>query len=445
MRVGIPTVIVLWPLLVSPTVVRGETLSLERATAMALANHPDVLVARAAKAEADEQASAARSSWFPRVTLHEGWMRGNQPVFVFGALLNQRRFTAANFAIDALNHPDAVSDYRAAMTVRQPLFDPAATTALQRTARAAASLAEVGRRQAAGDAAVQVAETYGQVLRAEAARQAAEAAVEAGRADRDRAASRRDAGLVSDADVLAIDVHLARMRAGVITARNDARTARLALNRLIGAPPETAWDLVLPADAPERTVDAAAIEAALAVRSDVAASTLQVAVAEAGVTAARAALLPRVAVEGGVDWNGGTWSGRASSWALGVRAELSLSAGLGEAAAARAARRRAERARAEQAGVTSAARVDLEAARGTHEAAMARRDVGLAAVAQAREGERIVRDRYDAGLATVADLLRAGEAVIAADALATTARVDAVVSAVALDRALGRITPEGPP
>ena len=41
----------------------------------------------------------------------ETWQRGNQPVFVFGSLLNQRRFTAADFALDALNHPDAIDNF----------------------------------------------------------------------------------------------------------------------------------------------------------------------------------------------------------------------------------------------------------------------------------------------------------------------------------------------
>jgi hypothetical protein len=35
--------------------------------------------------------------------------RGNRPVFVFGSLLSQRRFTAANFALPALNHPDPIT------------------------------------------------------------------------------------------------------------------------------------------------------------------------------------------------------------------------------------------------------------------------------------------------------------------------------------------------
>jgi outer membrane protein TolC len=70
--------------------------------------------------------------------------------------------------------------------------------------------------------------------------------------------------------------------------------------------------------------------------------------------------------------------------------------------------------------------------------AAARLEAGRAAVAQARESERIVRDRFEAGLASVTDLLRAQSASIDAVAGRTAASVDAMVSAARLARALGR-------
>jgi outer membrane protein TolC len=58
-------------------------------------------------------------------------------------------------------------------------------------------------------------------------------------------------------------------------------------------------------------------------------------------------------------------------------------------------------------------------------------------VAQARESHRIVRDRYESGLADVAALLTAAEAVQQADARHAAARVDITVAAATLTRALG--------
>ena len=71
--------------------------------------------------------------------------------------------------------------------------------------------------------------------------------------------------------------------------------------------------------------------------------------------------------------------------------------------------------------------------------ARARETAGRAALTQARERQRIIRDRYDVGLATVTDVLRAAEAVFDAEARATAAEMDAILETVALDRATGRL------
>ena len=72
-------------------------------------------------------------------------------------------------------------------------------------------------------------------------------------------------------------------------------------------------------------------------------------------------------------------------------------------------------------------------------AARAREAAGRAALAQARESQRIIRDRYDGGLATATDVLRAAEASLDAASRSTAAEMDVILQTVALDRALGRL------
>jgi outer membrane protein TolC len=69
--------------------------------------------------------------------------------------------------------------------------------------------------------------------------------------------------------------------------------------------------------------------------------------------------------------------------------------------------------------------------------ARARVEVGHAAVAEARESQRMIRDRYDAGMASVNDVLRAARALLDAEALQTSAQVDLLVSRAELERAIG--------
>jgi outer membrane protein TolC len=73
------------------------------------------------------------------------------------------------------------------------------------------------------------------------------------------------------------------------------------------------------------------------------------------------------------------------------------------------------------------------------ENARARRAASAAAVDEARESQRITRDRFDAGLAPVNDVLRASTAVLDADADRIAALVDSIVAGAALRRAVGRV------
>ena len=109
-------------------------LTLDDAVGRALKQNPATRGAEAARREASERARQARAGWLPRLDLTETWQRGNQPVFVFGSILAQRSFTEANFAVDALNHPDPVSNFRTGISVEQLVFDGVRTLSATRSA-----------------------------------------------------------------------------------------------------------------------------------------------------------------------------------------------------------------------------------------------------------------------------------------------------------------------
>ena len=89
--------------------------------ARARARNTDTRAAQAAEIEAAERVAQAKAGYFPRVDLTETWQRSNQPVFVFSSLLSQRQFSEANFAIDALNHPDPVNSFRVGLAAEREL------------------------------------------------------------------------------------------------------------------------------------------------------------------------------------------------------------------------------------------------------------------------------------------------------------------------------------
>lgn len=430
--------------LIAATTAQAETLTLQRAIAMALAANADVDAARAAQAEAAAARDAAGRAWMPTLTVEEGWQRGNQPVYVFGSLLAQRRFTEADFAVQSLNDPAPLSNHRASLLVRQSVFDGGETHARADAAAATFALSGADHRRVQADTAVAVVRAYGDAIIAEANGRVARGAIQSAAQDVSRAVARRDQGRATAADVLSLQVHLAEMQARAISAAGDVRIARARLNSVLGVAIDTDWQLAPPPVASPRATPA--LDVSLTARPDVTSAAIQVEAADAAARETRALLLPRIGVEGGYEWNGSTWTNRAPAWLVGARAEFSLSFGGTEVARARAAAHAVERARAEKTSVERAARVDLLAAQERLAAALAREDVAIGAASHARESERIIRERFEAGLAGVTDVLHAADAVLEAESLEITSHVDALVASVMVDRALGRVpdvTPSG--
>lgn len=417
-------------------------LSVADAVARARARNPGARAAASLATEAEARVRQARAGYLPRLDVSESWQRGNQPVFVFSSLLSQRRFEAADFALDALNHPDATANFRAGVTIEQPIFNAAARAATA-AARAASDIAALGVTQADRDLAVTVTSAYGRVLLASARAQAAAAAVASAGADRARAAARRDAGLVTDADVLQLDMYLSRARASEIEARADERIARADLNAVMGEPLDSAFALAplgsSLAPVAIDVIDVPALEAeALAARTEVQAAIQYERLAEAAGASARAAFLPEVSAHGGWEVNGGEFQTRASSWIAGITARVNVFNGFADRARLAEARAEAGRRAIERERVETAVRLDVRTAAARVASARARIDTAQAALAQAREARRIIRDRYENGLAGIADLLGAARSEEEAATMRLSAEIDLAVAAASLHRALGR-------
>jgi outer membrane protein TolC len=84
-------------------------------------------------------------------------------------------------------------------------------------------------------------------------------------------------------------------------------------------------------------------------------------------------------------------------------------------------------------------RLEVRTAIADYRSAIAREAAGRRTVEQAHESQRIIRDRYDAGLASATEVLRAAELVAQAESARTSTVVDVHVTAAALDRATGRL------
>jgi outer membrane protein len=258
--------------------------------------------------------------------------RGNQPVFVFSSLLSQRRFAAANFAIPALNHPDPVTNTRTAVALEQAVFDAGLTRLGVQAAKLDHELANATRDAANQDLGFRAAQAFVRVLQLEAAVRATDAAVAAAESDRQRARARRDVGLVTEADGLAVDVHLADMRQRQIEAAGDLAVARMQLADAVGMPLTTSIMPVRPAARPAPADDATLVREALSRHPGRWQANVQVQLADHGRDTARAALLPTVGVQGGWEFNGANFGAQQSSWVIGAEVRVNVFRGFGDTA-----------------------------------------------------------------------------------------------------------------
>ncbi len=427
-------------LLIASAASAQTPLTLDEALAKARANNPALAAARAQADGASAGVTAARGQWFPRVTLTESATRSDQPVFAFGALLSARQFTAQDFAVTRLNSPGATNLFTTRVGVQQIIFDGGRTSAAVAESRARQDAATASSDEAATGVVLAVTSTFGQLVTLHASARALDAAVAAATEDLARAERRRDAGTVTDADVLAIAVHLSELRQRRIQLDANVAATAATLNRLMGAPVASPIDVVvLPPPSPHATQDLEALFAeAEGSRPDLRRADADILIAAATARQASSIWWPQIAAQAGVEWNGITVSDRARSWVVGgeVRWSLSLSgADRARIQAASHARSAAEHLRAD---LRAAIQVEVLTAVRQLEAAIARVSVGAESVAQATERARVVRNRYDAGLASMTDVLAASSALLDAEARHTAAHVDVMNAQAELRRAVGR-------
>ncbi|MCX6598621.1 MAG: TolC family protein [Acidobacteria bacterium] len=417
-----------------------EPLSLSQAVGRSLATHPAVAAGQAGVRAAQQGEVEARAGRWARVDYTESFNRSNNPVFVFSSLLTQREFAASNFALGPLNRPDFVNNFQSLVMAVQPLYDGG-------RARAAMAQAEGGRAAAEADEqglrlllARQTATAYlNAVLAAEGVRVAV-AALESATASLKTAENIRDAGRSTELDVLAVKVHRAAMAEQLIRRESEQRQAQAALNEAMGVSLSESHRLTS-----VLTSSGVATAAPRPDRPEQHAAAAQLRQAEAQRLAARAAMLPQVSAQGAFEADRQRFVNRGgANWLAGVTLKWTPFQAGADRARVRAATERIAGVKANQRALDS--RIALEVMQGGEavQSAQARVAASSAAVEMAAESLRITKNRYEAGLATVTELLRAETAQAEASLRLLAAQHDVRVSEVALEAARGTLTADSP-
>jgi outer membrane protein len=414
-------------------------LSLSDAVGMALSKHPSMAAAQSGIDAAEARVRQAQSGRLPKVNYSESWQRSNNPVFVFSSLLTQRQFAESNFAISALNNPAALNNFQSVVSVDQPIYDAGLTKQATATAQLAREAATEDKRKAEQQTIGRVAASYYGLLLAADMGRVADAAVLSAEADLQRAINVRDAGMSTDADVLSIRVHLAGMREQQIRRRSELSVAEATLNEAMGEPLDTHHTLA------ERLTSPAAAPAAASegiARPEIRQARLAAQIAEAQTTTARSAYLPQVAARGAFEADRQRFVTRSgANWFAGVTLRWNLFNGFADRSKIEEAAAAAARARAQERQAAQGVQLEVRRAQADLDAAAQRIIVAESAAAQAEESLRITKNRYEAGLTTVTDLLRNETALAEVQSRRIAAIHDQRVAGVALEFAMGTLNP----
>ncbi len=416
-------------------------LSLKEAVNTALKNHPSMEAGAARADAATEGVRRAKSGYLPKLDYTESWMRSDNPVFVFSALLDQQQFAENNFQIGPLNRPDALNNFQSLIVATQPVYDGGLARAQVHSAETARDMRLEQKRATAMDLTGSVVRAYFGLLLAEAESKSAEEAVRSAESDLERAESVHAAGMSTDADVLSIRVHLADMRQREIQRKYDAQIARASLNELLGAPLDTPRDLTTPLEksAVETTPDRA--KTAVAERPETRETRLEADMAEEQSTVARTAFRPRVSLRFAFEADRQRFIDRGgANWLVGASFEWNLFNGFADRAREAEAAQGIRAAKADARQADAAVRVGVRRAEARLESANEQLAVAAATVALAEESLRITKNRYENGMNTVTDLLRNETALLDARTRQLAAVYGQRVAAANLELATGTLT-----
>jgi len=418
-----------------------EALTLPLAVEIALRTNPLMRATASGREIADAQAQEAKAGRFPLVQLSETWINGNNPVFVFGSLLEQGRFTQRNFNLTSLNNPDPLNNFRFGVTIKAPLFDGRQTSTRVAVAKLNQKQADTQTDQVAQRVRFETLKAYYGVLLAQMKKEVADEAVKLAEADVKRSGDRVEIGATVSSDLLSAEAQLAEFHQQRIQAAGDVVIARATLATALG----------LPVDAPQnvsgrlvaKAFDVAGqdelMRMALDRRPDYSRASLVGESRREQLKGARSEFLPRVDVFANAGASRNNWVDGSGDYLIGASVTFNL-LDAGRKARIAQARAAAELAASEREHLANQIRLEVVRAYQEYVSARERLVVAERVISHAAEALRIVQDRYHEGLTTITEVLRAETALVRARLNLLAARYDHYVGYANVLLATGRLT-----
>jgi len=406
----------------------AEPWTLERALEQALVHNPDTQLARYRIAAAQAGLEQANAAFWPRVQFQSSYTRTDNPMMVFGSILNQRVYSSS---LDFNDVPD-IDDLNARGLVTVPLYTGGRNKAGRAAAKANTEAAKLDGEAVRNTLGFEVARVFYAILKTREFIRAAEAGVTSYQTNLAIANKRLEAGTLLKTDVLDLQVRLAQAQEDLVRARNANALTLRALRNLLGMEPA---DFEVANTAPE----AKAPESTdFSGRAEMAAARQRARAAEEQVRGAKGGYLPRLSAFGSLDYDyGWKYENGAGSYTAGGLLQWDIWDGNLTRAKVREARANLEASQEEERKVRLALGLEVEQARLELKAADERLAVTRQAVAQADESARLTRVRFEQGRTLATQLMDAETALGVARMRRAEAEADRRVALGALRKAVG--------
>jgi len=420
----------------------GPALTLDEAIAQGLANSHRLAELQARSEAAGFAAEERHDAYFPVVSLQGGYTRTNH-VEEFSVI--------APGPSRVVVYPDIPDNFRTRLDLQWPIYTGGRTDALYRAATAEQGAVGKDLEAARADLRLEITRAFYAVLTARETEDVLRRSLEAADVHLRDVRSRLASGLIPPNDVSSAEAQVSHERVLAVEASTLRGTAEADLQRLIGAPPgplvlvdskkpgnpmfSTVTDGATVADLIARALKARPERQALEQRADA---------ADLRATATASSRWPQVGIGSGFDYSNPQPRNfpRNDVWATAWDASINFTWTLWDGG-----RRRAEtgEARANAAALRTRVgnfdrEVTFEVRARALELASSRQAASAAddEVRAASEAERVVGERYRAGVATATDVLDAQVARLQAELDRTRALANVRLAEARLERAIGQ-------
>jgi outer membrane protein len=387
----------------------GTPLSLEGAIQAALAQNPRMAAAQSQLEASGARITQARSGLLPQLNFSENFSRTNSPTGVFSAKLNQGEFTQQDFDVKRLNNPNSRNNFATVFSVTLPVFDSGQSWIGLSQAKLDHQAVNMAVFQTRQQVIADTVTSYNGVLLARENLLVVEEALNTAQAHLDLVSSRLRSGLVVKSDLLRAEVRVAEMEQERLQAQSQFEISRASLNATIGLEVNRVFCLTTPLE--RGSILSGSLtdwtDQAMEYRPDLTQLKLQEMMAEKEVSKSKAAHLPSVHLVGNYEIDSEDFDETNDNYTVGAMLRFNLYSGHNLQSKIWEANARLRQVRAARQQLELAVAVQVKQAFLQGRSSWQSIEVAQVAVAQAVEGLRIVRNRYENGLYTIVNLLDA--------------------------------------